>query len=90
MPPPRHLVERENRGNCLAPKNFVVLSVWGLIFSIFRYNFLLSVHPLDKDLIWSYGTTRILFLNKYVILPFFAYVLDKSDLHLGGGGSKQV
>ena len=52
-----HVVERENRGTCLAQKNFVFLSVWGLIFSIFRYNFLLSVHPLDKDfdmVIWDY------------------------------------
>jgi hypothetical protein len=47
-------------GNLSGPENFVFLSVWGLIFGIFRHNVLYISSARE---IFGHGNTKILFLT---------------------------
>jgi hypothetical protein len=53
-------------GTCLAQNNFVLLSVWGLIFGIFRHN-LLYISSVRQR--FGHRNTKILFLTK-LFFPF--------------------
>jgi hypothetical protein len=74
-------------GTCLAQKNFVFLSVGGLIFGfLYRHDFLYISSARQR---FGHGNTKILFFTK---MNIFAYIVDRRNLHRGTtwfpGGAK--
>ena len=73
--------EKEKCGICLAQKHFVFLGVWGLIFSIFRYNFFKIFHPLDKDLVMKI----LKYFSKLCYSSLFLLIFCREGTFTGGG-----